>query len=269
VSGGEAHNELVVPRTETDLDSLAARAHTTLVDDIVIAVRERILHGELTPGSKIRQQELAERLGVSRTPLREAFQRLEAEGWVDLTARRGAEVRPLTATEAEEIFAMRVVLETAAARISAITHPLEAEPLAAVLIDPDGSFQHIVPLVTGIEDANRRFHDLVYGLQESTLPAELESSLSRYWARALRYRLVYWSRRSAVDRSRDAHQAVYDAWAARDPDACERAVAAHILDALHEITMRIDPQHTPSRALGILAGRYGIEWPTTRTQDMT
>ena len=73
--------------------SLRRRSQTTLVDEIVDAIRDRIVRGELEPGLKIRQQEFAEVLGVSRTPLREAFQRLEADGWVQLEARRGAEVR--------------------------------------------------------------------------------------------------------------------------------------------------------------------------------
>ena len=69
--------------------SLSRRSQTTLVDEIVDAIRDRIIHGELQPGLKIRQQQFAEALGVSRTPLREAFQRLESDGWVDLRARRG------------------------------------------------------------------------------------------------------------------------------------------------------------------------------------
>ena len=240
-----------------DAEPISLRARTTLVDDIVAAVRARIVRGELEPGEKIRQQELAERFGVSRTPLREAFQKLDSEGWVDLHARRGAEVRPLTASEAEEIFGMRIILETAAAGISALRHAAEDEPLAAALIDPgeasgfDGG--------SATEETNHRFHRLVYGLGSGCLPGELETELERYWARALRYRLVYWSRRSALHRSRTAHQALYRAWADRDAEACRRATADHILTALEEIVARIDRNHTLSPALEILGGRSGVQ----------
>jgi DNA-binding GntR family transcriptional regulator len=233
-------------------ERVALGARTTLVDDIVEAVRERIVAGELEPGLKIRQQELAERLGVSRTPLREAFQKLEAEGWVDLRARHGAEVRPLTVGEAQEIFSMRVVLETAAAGISALRHATGDEPAAAALIDP------AVDAGPGMEDANGRFHRLVYGLGGGYLPTELEATLERYWSRALRYRLVYWSRSSAVQRSREAHEALYAAWASRDAAACERATAEHILTALEEITARIDPSAPVAPTLQSLRERYRL-----------
>jgi DNA-binding GntR family transcriptional regulator len=237
--------------------SLAWRSQTTLVDEIVDAVRDRIVRGELEPGVKIRQQEFAEVLGVSRTPLREAFQRLEADGWVQLQARRGASVRPLTVGEAEEIFTMRVVLETAAARLTAIAHSKQDAQRARALIDPGPPAP--VADVGSIDDANQAFHEIVYGLDASTMPLELRTVLRGYWARALRYRLVYWSRPTSVARSRAAHKAIYKAWSRRDAVATDRAVADHILTALWEITARIDPARAPSHALRALAEQYGVE----------
>lgn len=237
--------------------SLAWRTQTTLVDDIVGAIRGRIVRGELEPGVKIRQQEFAELLGVSRTPLREAFQRLEADGWVELRARRGAEVRPLTVAEAEEVFTMRVVLETAAARLGALAHPDDDALRARALIDPDSPGRDTAG--DAVDDANRGFHAIVYGLDASTIPRELASALQGYWDRALRYRLVYWSRPTSVARSSAAHRAIYRAWAARDADATERAVADHILTALREIAVRIEPAAAPSPAVRALADRYDID----------
>ncbi len=109
------------------------RERLTLADEIAVAVRHRIVSGTLEPGTKIRQQELAKDLGVSRTPLREAFRCLESEGWVDLTAHRGAEVRALTATEAEDIFAMRAVHETGAARNADATERAVADHILTAL----------------------------------------------------------------------------------------------------------------------------------------
>jgi DNA-binding GntR family transcriptional regulator len=237
--------------------SLAWRSQTTLVDDIVDAIRDRIVRGDLEPGLKIRQQEFAELLGVSRTPLREAFQRLEADGWVQLRARRGAEVRALTVAEAEEIFTMRVVLETAAARLAALAHSDEDARRARALIDPETSEHDRAG--DGIDDANQAFHEIVYGLNGPATPLELASVLRGYWARALRYRLVYWSRPSSAARSRAAHKAIYKAWSRRDPDATERAVADHILTALLQITARIDPVAVPSSAVQALAHQYGVD----------
>lgn len=238
----------------------------TLVDDIVAAIRDRIVRGELEPGLKIRQQEFADELGVSRTPLREAFQRLEADGWVQLRARRGAEVRTLDVAEAEEIFTMRVVLETAAARLSAVTHDPADETVARGLIRPKAGGRSTA--LGSLDDANQRFHDLVYGLGTAAIPRELSSTLERYWTRALRYRLVYWARPAAVAHSEQAHRVIFDAWSARDPDATERAVANHILTALWQITERIDATRAPSAALLALADRYGVDGPSTRSSEV-
>jgi DNA-binding GntR family transcriptional regulator len=245
--------------------SLAWRSQTTLVDEIVDEVRARIVRGELEPGLKIRQQEFAEVLGVSRTPLREAFQRLEADGWVQLEARRGAKVRPLTVDEAEEIFTMRVVLETAAARLSAHTHSEQDAQRAGGLIEP-GPLASETPL-GDLDGANQAFHEIVYGLEAPAMPRELCSVVRSYWTRALRYRLVYWSSPTAVARSRDAHAAIYEAWSARDGDATERAVADHILVALREVAQRIEPARATSGAVRALAERYGVDLSTAPASE--
>jgi DNA-binding GntR family transcriptional regulator len=240
--------------------ALSRRSQTTLVDDIVDAIRDQIVNGDLRPGLKIRQQQFAEALGVSRTPLREAFQRLEADGWVDLRARRGAEVRPLTVDEAGEIFTMRVVLETTAARLSAVLHTEDearhASELETATASPESSGD--------VEALNLAFHEAVYGLNSAAMSAELADNLRRYWRRALRYRLVYWSQPSAIALSSAAHGTILEAWLAGDADATEWAVADHILTALWEIAARIDRgPGTPALALQALAGRYGVALPET------
>jgi len=244
------------------IDPLGGR---TLVDEIVEAIRDRIVRGELEPGLKINQQAFADVLAVSRTPLREAFQRLEADGWIDLRARRGAEVRPLTVDEAEEIFAMRVVLETAAARLATATHAEVDERRVRALLDSE---PHDGAESFGIDGANQAFHELVYGLRTPYLPRELDAAVRRYFTRALRYRLVYWRSPSSVGRSREAHLAIYEAWSRRDPEQTERAIAAHILTALGQITEWIEPGRTPSLPLRALAERYGVALTTTpETED--
>ena len=254
--------------------SLSRRSQTTLVDDIVDAISDQIIHGELQPGLKIRQQQFAESLGVSRTPLREAFQRLEADGWVDLRARRGAEVRPLTVGEAGEIFTMRVVLETTAARLAAVVHTEdEARHARRLLAAPAANSSAANGRPNGdVEALNLAFHETVYGLGSPAASRELADNLRGYWTRALRYRLVYWSQPSAIELSRAAHEAILKAWLARDADATEQAVADHILTALWSITARIGgaqgtPAPAPAPALRALAGRYGVALPDAPAED--
>jgi DNA-binding GntR family transcriptional regulator len=77
-------------------------------------LRRAIVHGELAPGEKLYAEKLAERWGVSPTPLRETFQRLASEGLVVLEPQRGARVAPLDAGDASEIYEMRLLLDPVA-----------------------------------------------------------------------------------------------------------------------------------------------------------
>jgi DNA-binding GntR family transcriptional regulator len=242
---------------DNDAGTLRSERSGTLVNDVVDALRGRIVRGELRPGAKLRQQECAEILGVSRTPLREAFQRLEADGWVQLRARQGAEVKGMTVIEAEEIFTLRVLLETFASRLSAIAHSAEDEPRAGVLIE-QASTQSADATSAQWEDANQRFHELIYGLKDDQIPAELAATVRRHWTRALRYRSLYWSGPGATRSSELSHRSIFEAWSRRDPAATEQAVAEHILTALRDIIARIDPARCTSPALAQLAARYGV-----------
>ncbi|MEO1602427.1 MAG: GntR family transcriptional regulator, partial [Pseudomonadota bacterium] len=119
----------------------------TLNEQLVTRLRQLIVDGELAPGAKVNEQALAERFGVSRTPLREAIRMLAAEGLVVLTPRRGAAVAPITREDLEEAFPVLGALEAlagelAAARIDADGID-EARRLHAALVaaHADGDFQ--------------------------------------------------------------------------------------------------------------------------------
>ena len=104
--------------------SAADRAHAVL--------RERILDGTLPGGTLISEGQVADELGVSRTPVREAFLRLQAEGWMELFPKRGALVRPVQPGEIAEVIEARQVIESAAVD-KVVRHPGDAARLAAQL----------------------------------------------------------------------------------------------------------------------------------------
>jgi len=82
-------------------------------------LRESILNGSITPGARISEPGLAEQLGISRTPVREALQRLSQEGLVELSPNKGARVRALSLQEIREVYEVRALLEAEAARLAA------------------------------------------------------------------------------------------------------------------------------------------------------
>lgn len=88
----------------------------TVEESVTDALRDAILRGDLEPGRRLAQVELAQELGVSRIPLRDALRRLAAEGLVDIDGRRGASVSSLNPADVDEIYEMRTMLESECAR---------------------------------------------------------------------------------------------------------------------------------------------------------
>lgn len=93
--------------------------HQTLREKILETIRDAILKGTLKPGERVSEPELAERFGISRTPIREAFRQLESEGYLEVIPRKGAVVASLSARDVLEFYSIKSILEGYAARIAA------------------------------------------------------------------------------------------------------------------------------------------------------
>src|SRR4051812_27763647 len=107
-----------------------ATAGGTKADDIALVLEEAIVSGELAPGTVLRQEQLSEQYGVSRTPVREALRRLAALGLVSFIPNRGVRVRTLSRDELHEAFLVRAELESLATELA--TPRLGAEGLLAL-----------------------------------------------------------------------------------------------------------------------------------------
>lgn len=127
----------------------------SVVDQVYLAIRERISNGSLPRGGRVHQEDLAEELGVSRTPVREALRRLAAEGLVEMKTNRGARVADIDQEGMRTAYEARLVVEPGAARLAAqrgLREPL-ARMRAAVAAQRRG-----VRSVQRSFDANREFH---------------------------------------------------------------------------------------------------------------
>ncbi len=183
---------------------------------------DEIRSGKLPPGSRLRETEIAERLAVSRTPVREAIRRLEAEGLVDHLPRSGAVVRKLDYPELMELYEMRTVLEGTAARLAArAASPVELEELVAIN-DEMRAAAGQPEVVIGL---NRQFHRLL-------LDAARNRFLLRAMASVENTLLILGSSSMAMpDRAREAvdeHREVLEALLARDGAAAEAAMRRHM-----------------------------------------
>lgn len=187
--------------------------------------------GALAPGARLLESEIAQRLGISRTPVREAIRRLEAEGLVVHMPRTGAAVRRLDPAEISELYEMRGVLEGAAARLAARTaSEVDIAELAAINAEMGAAFADLRVLY----DLNRQFH-----------AALVNAARNRFLARSvegLRTTLLILGPSTMEDGSRAAeavaeHDEVLAAVRARDETAAEAAMRRHIA-AAHGVRLR-------------------------------
>jgi DNA-binding GntR family transcriptional regulator len=106
-------------RTEFLLRKKPIERHQTLREKILEMIRDAILKGTMKPGERVSEPELAERFGISRTPIREAFRQLESEGYLVVIPRKGAVVASLSERDIEEFYAIKILLEGFAAKMAA------------------------------------------------------------------------------------------------------------------------------------------------------
>jgi DNA-binding GntR family transcriptional regulator len=158
-------------------------AFATKSDLAYTRVRALILSGDLAPGAVLPQAALAQTIGISTTPLREALRRLKQEGLVELDAHRDARVRPLDATEARDLLELRRNLDPLAASLAA-QRRTETD-LAEVRTALDGLEALAThPSVPQIE-SHHRFHAAIHRASHNALLVE---TLDGLWVKTDRYR---------------------------------------------------------------------------------
>lgn len=196
-------------------ETLAAALHKRLEAEIAA--------GRIEPGSRLDEQEIAERHGCSRTPVREAFRLLAADRLVELRGRQGAVVRSIGVQQLIEMFQVMGELEGLCARLAArrIT-PAQADTLRAIhaRLSAIGEAD-----IDAFYDVNQEFHEAIYEAAANAFLAE-ETRRLRNRVAAYRRRVTHMPKR--VDDTLAEHQAVMDAIFAHDPEAAHRAMRAHL-----------------------------------------
>ncbi|HEX2315527.1 MAG TPA: GntR family transcriptional regulator [Thermomonospora sp.] len=186
-------------------------------------LRRAITSGELKPGAPIRQDALAERLDVSRVPLREALKILEGEGLVVHEAHRGYFVAVLSMTDLREIYRIREILEAEAVRTAAAR--LTPETLAAIEeAQRDVERAGEAGDVTAMAAANRRFH---FTLIEASGMPRLVRLITTLWDATDAYRSLYYGDTLNRERAVHEHRAVISALREGDVNSAIRWLDRH------------------------------------------
>lgn len=203
--------------------TLEPNGHGAAGTRVAAELRAAILAGEYSPGTRIRQEDVAGRYGASRVPVREALRRLEAEGLVTLVANTGAWVASLNLEECEEIYQMRERLEPLLLRYNV---PLLSERTIGDL-DRLVSAMETSETVESFLGLDREFHLSCYS---AAVTSTLGDTAIRLWNRTQHYRRAFTLMfRSEGDRSvHYEHHLLISAIRRRDADEAERVLAAHI-----------------------------------------
>ena len=188
-----------------------------LRDVVFNTLRQAILKGELKPGERLMEIQLANRLGVSRTPVREAIRKLELEGLVLMIPRKGAIVAEITIKDLEDVLEVRGVLEILAVQ-NACQNITETQ--LQELKNAGNEFKRALmeeDLVESVQ-ADIKFHEIIYGATNN----------HRLRGQMYRYRMEYLKDKRMHKTLVDEHEAIRKALKKHDPVKAGNAVKVHI-----------------------------------------
>jgi DNA-binding GntR family transcriptional regulator len=205
----------------------------SLADKAYHAIRDLIVSLELAPGAVIDERGLIERLGIGRTPVREALRRLAQERLVEVYPRRGMFVTGVDVRELARLSEVRAVLEPEAARLAAErAGDRDRQELAALLEELDAHGSELMAL-------DERIHRAVYRAAHNDL---LEGTLEQYYVLALRIWMLALDRGRELEEAVEAHRALLEAILDGDGERASETMRAHVLDfeqAMHRVLLTV------------------------------
>lgn len=203
---------------------------TTLAERL----RERILSGAVAPGQAIRQDTLAAEMRVSKIPLREALARLEEEGLLRSETNRGWFVMPMTAAEAREVYALRLMLEPAAAADAAALASAEAQGEARATLEALETA--VAAHGPDVGTRNRAFHLALIEPAGTPVTFDIIERLHIISERYVREHLEPMGRDT---RANAEHRMLIDAWIARDAKLVAALLRKHIAGTLKDLERQL------------------------------
>ena len=222
----------------TDDLTMNMNAYLPLRDVVFNTLREAILKGDLKPGERLMELQLASKLGVSRTPIREAIRMLEQEGLAVTTPRKGAEVAKMTLKDMEDVLEIRDALDELAVRIAC--QKISDEQLKQ-LEDMKELFEKSTQTgnVKKIAEADVTFHDVIY---EATGNPKLVTLLNNLREQVYRYRVEYIKDPKNYPTLIAEHEAILESLKNRDVKNAVEAMHVHVANQAEAVKTVIQEQ---------------------------
>ncbi len=195
-----------------------------LRDVVFNTLRQAILTGELKPGERLMEIHLANKLGVSRTPIREAIRKLELEGLVTMIPRRGAEVAQITEKSMSDVLEVRRAMDALCTELACERISEEEIAVLGAACDHFGEAAKTKD-IRKCAQADVDFHDIIVRATGNKRLVQLINNLSE---QMYRYRFEYLKDVSRYDNLIEEHRVIYESIRKRDKDAARSAAELHI-----------------------------------------
>jgi DNA-binding GntR family transcriptional regulator len=209
------------------------------------AIRDAIFSGEFESGTRLNQDDLARRLGVSRAPIRDALNRLETEGLVQTLSRAGGVVvAEATEQEMANIYELRAILDTACTRLACERIREDDLKRLQQVVDETERVTTANDL-QGIVQAHAEFHYLIYAASANP---ELTKVAKNLWDRSYRYRVLALSNVENARRGLAQHRAILGALQARNAEQAVALAEEHDQSSIRHLRSRIKPPEDRARA---------------------
>lgn len=211
-----------------------------LRDVVFNTLRKAILTGELKPGERLMEIHLANRLGVSRTPIREAIRKLELEGLVIMIPRRGAEVAQITEKSLKDVLEVRRALDALCVELACERITEEGK---VKLREACSEFEKATKTgdVTAIAEADVALHDIIV---EATGNARLIQLINNLSEQMYRYRFEYIKDESRHEKLVEEHRMIYESIVGKDKEKAAKAAKLHIDNQEKSIIRQIRLEHS-------------------------
>lgn len=195
-----------------------------LRDVVFNTLRQAILRGELKPGERLMEIQLANKLGVSRTPIREAIRKLELEGLVLMIPRKGAEVAEITEKSLKDVLEIRRALEDLAVRLAC--EKITKEELAE-LKNAGDEFKKVLKSqdITEVAEADVKFHDVIYMATDNPKLIQL---LNNFREQMYRFRVEYLKKAEVRPQLLAEHDEIIKYITEGNKEEASRVVTRHI-----------------------------------------
>ena len=218
------------------------RKHKTLVESIVEDLQDKVIKGHLEPGQRMVEAELCQKMGISRSPLREAFRILESQGFLAHEPRKGMHVSRVSIEELENIYVIRANLESLATNLAVKNgdpqildelRRLHREMIRVAQEGDTGAYHKL----------NLKFHEV---LTEASLNQRLTELIDNFVKQTNRYRIVVFSTPGKLQASIQNHGDIIRSFEKGDAEEAERMRRAAILNNIAVLREHFTREETPN-----------------------